>query len=159
MQAAEYQTATGPALAAFKFIMACDAMATMATALSKSISIIATDAAAVGNVANAYRTLATSNRAIWHAQYWNVTHGMYGYVSENGRTIQALSAAALTLGGLPAGRGDIVVQQLQADMIHHDHHFTVGEVGVAPLLATLSGNTANMFDTAFSTDIYTRCYH
>jgi alpha-L-rhamnosidase len=63
---------------------------------------------------------------------------VYGYLSENGWAVQSLSAAALSLGQLPPGRPALVKSRLQRDMQLHGHHFTVGEVGVSPLLRALS---------------------
>ena len=126
---AVYQAATGGALAAFKFISAADAMASMADALGNA------------HGAARYRSLARASRKEWHARYWNASLSAYGYEdSENGLVCQGLSAAALVLGALPPGRADKVLTYLQSDMQARQHHFTVGEVGVRPLLNALSAS-------------------
>ena len=58
-----FQAETGPALAAFKFVKAADAMAAMAAALGPSGAA----------VAQFYASLAVASRARWHAKYWNAT--------------------------------------------------------------------------------------
>ena len=137
-----YQSATGAALAAFKYIRACDAMANLAMALPDGDGT----AAAVH-----YHTLANASRILWHESFWNESLQSYGYIDgedDAGLVMQSVSAAALTLGQLPLGRAAMVVRQLHADLQRRKHHMTVGEVGVRPLLRVLSSSQAGLHDDA-----------
>jgi hypothetical protein len=77
--------ATGHEMAAFNFILACDAMVLMGT------EIFGANAAAVAK----YRKLAVDLRGVFHTRFYNPAAGTYG---ENPAVLQSLAVAPLALG-------------------------------------------------------------
>lgn len=76
----------GPALAGFNFILALDAMGSIADVLGLTKD------------AGMWRGYAETFRPLWHEEHYKSERGLYGYDSENGFVVQTLTSAALKLG-------------------------------------------------------------
>lgn len=126
----------GAGLSAANFIIAIEAMATMADAIGESTDA-ATYRAAVINLKHKYET-----------QFWNSTNGM-GYASlEAG--IQTLNAITLSAGIGTRGRDALAAAALLADVRERNaNHLAVGHAGAKYLLNTLSGLTASTGDPSY----------
>eukprot|EP00937_MAST-01D_sp_MAST-1D-sp2_P003514 g3514.t1 len=123
---------TGPALAAFNYLLGLDAAAEMAAAIGREAD------------ASRYGALAARLRPVFRERFYNSTRGAYG--SEKGfreLELQSMTAAPLALGGVvrPGAEQAKVLAALKADIDETNAgHFTVGSVGAKHLLPQLSAH-------------------
>jgi alpha-L-rhamnosidase len=119
---------TGPPLAAFHYILACDAMAVMSRAIFQS------------KKADSWEDKANRARTFWHGGY-NEEHGLYGYESENGFAVQTMTAAPLAMGNvIPLELHKSVLRNLAASVHNSGFHPTFGSIGAKHVLSQLSAH-------------------
>jgi alpha-L-rhamnosidase len=121
--------ATGPPLAAFHYILACDAMAIMARVVG-----------ADGNGTHWEMEAATS-RLYWRNNHvwYDKRRGLYGYDAETGFAVQTMTAAPLAMGHvIPEKHEQGVLQRLASSIRQGDYHPTYGSIGAKHVLLELS---------------------
>ena len=126
---------TGPRAAAANYILAVEAMGTMAGALGETA-----DQARYASWLAAYRVA-------FDASYWNGNLTSYG---KTALELQTMSTVALGAGAVPAQKVAMVRSALVADIASRNTHLTVGATGQKWLLRTLSAGSAAEHDVALA---------
>jgi hypothetical protein len=128
--------AIGPGLSAASFVIAVEAMATMADAIGESAD------------ASTYRTMLTVLRSKYETVFWNSTKSM-GYAPLVGG-VQTMNAVAIAAGMGDGGRASLAAAALLQDVTHTNaNHLAVGHAGAKYLLNTLSGLSTSNNDSAY----------
>jgi len=126
---------TGPPAAAANFILAVEAMASMAGALGEDA-----DEAK-------YTSWLAAYRVAFDAKYWSANLTSYGKTTLE---LQTMSSVALGAGVVPSQKVPAVRSALVADIGARGTHLTVGATGQKWLLRTLSAGSAAEHDVALA---------
>jgi alpha-L-rhamnosidase len=124
---------TGPPAAAANYVLAVEAMVTMAAALGEN-----DDQARYSSWLAAYR-------GAYDRTYWNSSLSSYG---KTALEIQTMSTVAMGAGVVPTAKQPLVTAALMADIQARDNHLTVGATGQKWLLRTLTSIGAEEHDLA-----------
>jgi alpha-L-rhamnosidase len=126
---------TGPPAAAANYILAVEAMHSMAEALNE------------GADAARYSAKLAMWRSLYDPVYFNATLSSY---SKTALEVQSMNAVALGAGAVPASRVTQVTAALVADVKGRGNHLTVGATGQKWLLRTLSAVGPSEHDVALA---------
>ena len=129
---------TGPPEAAANYILAVEAMVTMATAIGETAD------------AKRYSDELVQWRAAYHARFYNATTRTY---TGNPLEIQTITATALGSGAVPPAYRAAAAAVLKDNVASRDYHLNVGSVGQKWLLRELTASGAH--DTALKVGLQT----
>ena len=116
---------TGPAAAAANYILAVEAMVTMATAIGETA-----DAAAFSEELAQWRTA-------YHHRFWDPSTSTY---TPDQDEVQTLTTVSLGAGVVPEAHLGAAVKAVTDDIVGRGYHLTVGSVGQKWLLRELTAN-------------------